>query len=212
MGSPLAIGVWISGVWAAGCLAAQLLGTRAYGPRAYFAPASGSAGRGVAYAFGPGMSPAAKESTRTHPGAYLLGVGYHLGIFASFGLLILLLAGVDLLQLPLQIFRILAIGGALCGIGLIIRRYSSPMLRSLSRADDLISNLLTTAFAAAAFARTLSPAAEPAFLLLAIALLLYIPLGKIRHCFFFFSSRYELARLFGRRGTFPPPHGNQEVR
>ena len=38
----------------------------------------------------------------------------------------------------------------------------------------------------------------------AVLLLVYAPLGKIRHCLFFFTTRYQLGAFFGRRGTFPP--------
>ncbi len=202
----LASGVWIFGAWAAVSLAAQQLQSRAYGPRIYHASPAASGGRGIVYAFGPGMSPTAKESTRTHLGAYALGVGYHIGVFASFLLLLLLIAGADLGLVSRKILQALALIGAACGLGLILRRYSSPMLRSLSRADDLVAILLTTGFMAAAFAHSVSPAAHGAFLVLAMVLLFYIPLGKIRHCLFFFSSRYQMGRFFGRRGTFPPRH------
>ena len=43
-------------------------------------------------------------------------------------------------------------------------------------------------------------------LIAAMVLLCYAPLGKIRHCLFFFLSRYHLGRHFGRRGTFPLRH------
>jgi hypothetical protein len=38
----------------------------------------------------------------------------------------------------------------------------------------------------------------------AMGLFLYVPLGKIRHCFFFFAARCHMGAHFGRRGTFPP--------
>jgi hypothetical protein len=38
----------------------------------------------------------------------------------------------------------------------------------------------------------------------AVLLLVYAPLGKIRHCLFFFSTRSQLGAFFGRRGTYPP--------
>ncbi|MBK9302930.1 MAG: hypothetical protein IPM94_03315 [bacterium] len=81
----LRIGVVVCGLGAAVALAVQAARARAYGRRPLYAPAAGSAARGVLYAFGPGMSPLAKESTRTHPWAYALGVAYHLGVFAAFG-------------------------------------------------------------------------------------------------------------------------------
>lgn len=48
----------------------------------------GSPKRGVLYAFTFGMMPWAKESTRRHMLAYLRGVGFHAGIFAGLGALL----------------------------------------------------------------------------------------------------------------------------
>ena len=37
-----------------------------------------------------------------------------------------------------------------------------------------------------------------------VLLLAYAPLGKIRHCLFFFTTRSAFGTFFGRRGTYPP--------
>ncbi|MBK9302931.1 MAG: hypothetical protein IPM94_03320 [bacterium] len=100
----------------------------------------------------------------------------------------------------------LLIAGVLGGLGLFVRRYASAPLRGLSVPDDAIANLLTTGFVALAAARLRFPAAEPALLAAAVLLLCYVPVGKIRHCVFFFISRRHLGRHFGRRGTFPLRH------
>src|SRR5512138_1886601 len=52
-------------------------------------PIKGSLPRGIQYAFTTGMMPWAKESTRIHMIAYLRGIGFHVGIFAAIGTLIL---------------------------------------------------------------------------------------------------------------------------
>lgn len=200
----LRIGVVVCGLGAAIALAVQAARARAYGRLPLYAPAAGSAARGVLYAFGPGMSPLAKESTRTHPWAYALGVSYHLGVFAAFGYLLLLLLGVDVA--PAAALGVPLLAGALGGLGLFVRRYASAPLRGLSVPDDAIANLLTTGFVSLAAARLRFPAAEPALLAAAVLLLCYVPLGKIRHCVFFFVSRRHLGRHFGRRGTFPLRH------
>lgn len=202
----LRIGVVVCGLGAAVALAVQAARARAYGRRHLYAPAAGSAARGVLYAFGPGMSPQAKESTRTHPWAYALGVAYHLGVFAAFGYLSLLLLGVDVAPAAAGGFGVPMLAGALGGAGLLARRSASASLRGLSVPDDAIANLLTTGFVALAWLRLRQPAAEPALLIAAMLLLCYVPLGKIRHCVFFFLSRRHLGRHFGRRGTFPPRH------
>ncbi len=202
----LRIGVVVCGLGAAVALAVQAARARAYGRRHLHAPAAGSAARGVLYAFGPGMSPTAKESTRTHPWAYALGVAYHLGVFAAFGFVSLLLLGVDVAPAAAGVLGVPMLAGALGGLSLLVRRYLSAPLRGLSVPDDAIANLLTTGFVALAWLRLRQPAVEPALLIAAMLLLCYVPLGKIRHCVFFFISRRHLGRHFGRRGTFPVRH------
>lgn len=203
---------------AAVVLVMQAVRTHSFGRRPPMAPAAASARRGVFYAFGAGMAPTAKESTRTHPGVWLLGVAYHLGIFTALGVLawVLLDGGRGrapaalpenaLLPSVLPAAGVLLAAGTLGGLGLLARRAGSPMLRGLSHPDDYVANLLTTVFVALAAARVWSPRVEPALLVAAMALSCYVPVGKIRHCVFFFLSRYHLGRHYGRRGTFPLRH------
>jgi hypothetical protein len=42
----------------------------------------------------------------------------------------------------------------------------------------------------------------PAFMIYASALLLYIPLGKLRHAIYFPLARVELGAHFGKRGVW----------
>jgi hypothetical protein len=205
MDGALRVGVLACAAWALLALGVQFLRTRAYGRRPRFAPAAASAARGVAYAFGPGMSPAAKESAREHLPVYFTGVTYHLGVYASLAALALALAGVTPGGAALAALRVLSPLGAAAGAVLLARRATERHLRALSCPDDFAANALTTLFAALTFAATLTPAAEPARALAAMALLLYVPLGKIRHCVFFFSTRAHSAAHFGRRGVLPPP-------
>ena len=209
----LRIGVACCGLAAGAAIVFQAAATRRLGRRPPFAPAAASARRGVFYAFGPGLSPAAKESTRTHPGAYALGVAYHLGIFTAFGclawLLLMAASGRAPAAFPIGARGVLGVilaAGSVGGLGLLGRRAGSAMLRDLSSPDDYFSNLLTTAFIALAGLRLWLSGAEAALLVAAILLLGYAPVGKIRHCLFFFVSRYHLGRHFGRRGTFPLRH------
>jgi hypothetical protein len=177
---------------------------RGYGRRELFARAAGDPQRGVFYAFGKGMSPGAKESAREHLATWFAGVGYHLGIFAGFGLLVMLLAGLEPGWILRRGFQLLLLAGALCGSGLLVKRALTSRLRRLSCPDDFLSNLLATAFVALACARATSPRLSTVFLVETVLLLLWLPLGKIRHCLFFFTTRYHMATHFGRRGVFPP--------
>lgn len=205
----LRLGVAACALGAGTALVMQLLRTRSFGTRPALAPAAGSARRGLAYAFGPGMAPAAKESTRTHPVVYLVGLSYHLGIFAALGVLLwALAAGGDagMPALPRSIALALVSIGAAAGVMLMMRRLRTAHLRAISVPDDYVANLLTTAAIALAGARLLWPRADAVFLVATMLLLAYAPLGKIRHCLFFFASRAHLGRHYGRRGTFPPGH------
>lgn len=203
----LRFGVAGCALGAAVALVLQAARTRSFGPRAPLAPAAASARRGVFYAFGAGMAPTAKESTRDHPGVWLLGVAYHLGIFTAFGVLVwaTLTSGSGRMPLALPVGALL-VAGTLGGLGLLGRRAGTARLRGLSNPDDYIANLLTTAFIALAALRVWLPGVEPILLVAAMLLLCYMPVGKIRHCVFFFLSRYHLGRHFGRRGTFPLKH------
>lgn len=206
----LRLGVAICAVLAAVALLLQVVRTRSFGTRPPVAEASGSALRGILYAFGPGMAPSAKESTRTHSVVYALGVGYHLGIFTAFGVLIWSMRDAAIGVLPpapvRQVAQVLTALGMIGGTALLVRRARGPLLRTISIPDDYLANLLTTAFIALAGLRLLAGSLEPALLVSAMMLLLYIPLGKIRHCLFFFPARWNLGRHYGRRGTFPLRH------
>lgn len=204
----LRLGVAACAAGAVVVLAAQAIGTRAFGLRPPVAPAAASARRGILYAFTAGMAPTAKESTRSHPVVYVLGVGYHLGAFTALGFLLwTLLAGAEAARLPLRPLAVaLTAAGAGAGLALLVRRARSPRLRAISTPDDYLSNALATVFTGLAAAALLAPGAETAFLAAAMPLLCWMPLGKIRHCLFFFASRYNLGRHYGRRGTFPLRH------
>lgn len=204
----LRLGVALCAAGAALALGVQVWRTRSFGLRPPQAAPAGSAWRGLLYAFGPGMSPAAKESTRAHPAVYALGVSYHLGIFAAIGVLVrLALGAAPPTSAPRAVALVLLAAGTCGGIALLARRAGSARLRAISVPDDYVSNLLATAFVALAAATLLTTGATTAFLLASMLLLVWTPLGKIRHCLFFFAARGHLGRHYGRRGTFPPRHG-----
>jgi len=99
---------------------------------------------------------------------------------------------------------IAALAGALAGLALLVRRAVTPWLRGMSHPDDYASNLLATGFAGLAAFWAVNPALEAPFAAAAMALLFYLPLGKIRHCVFFFATRWQAGVFFGRRGVWPP--------
>jgi len=193
-----------SAAWALLALVGLWVKTRSFGPRVLFAPPAGDGAAGVRYAFTKGMLPQAKESVRMHLPSYAAGLVFHAGLLAAFGLLATGVAGVEPGALVVRLARIATAAGSFAGLGLLGKRIATPHLRGLSSPDDFVANLLTTTFTALAAVASFVPAARSAWLVAAIALLVYVPVGKIRHCFLFFPTRYHMGAFFGRRGTFPP--------
>ncbi len=167
-------------------------------------PAKGSARSGVLYAFTLGMMPWAKESTRRHRWAYLRGIGFHLGIFAG---LLAFLASPGWSKLPSFVLTGLAVLtslGAILGAAGTGMRLVERNLRRISTPDDHASVLLVTAFLAATSAALARPAWMPAMFLSGAVMLVYAPLGKIRHCIYFFLSRLFFGLFLGRRAILHP--------
>ena len=212
---PLALryGVVLSFLVCVVLLLYEVAGTLAFGKRSRFARPEASGLRGVLYAFGQGMMPWEKESAAKHPLAYFAGVVYHAGIFAALFYLFCVALFVELGVVTLSLLRALLFLGFLCGLGLLLRRAFSPSMRKLSSPDDYASNLIVDAVLLLAaldthFGRATRLADTTWLLLLvSIVMFLYIPFGKIRHCFFFFYVRILLGQFYGRRGVLPPrPH------
>lgn len=200
----LRMAVLAAALWAAAALAAMLLRSRALTLRVRFARPAGRVSKGIRYALVEGMAPGAKESVRAHLGTWAAGVAYHLGLACAF-----LLLGSCTLAVPLP--ALLAMGlasvsglGALCGLGLLAKRALHPGLRAFSCPDDYASNLLCTGFAALGCGWGLRIVPALPFLAWGTLLLLYIPVGKIRHCAFFAATRIQFGAFFGRRGVLPP--------
>jgi hypothetical protein len=167
----------------------------------------GSAGRAILFAFTLGMAPWEKESTRIHWIAYLRGIFFHIGIFMAFGVL---LASPWLSLIPkLGTWLALAFTGlgALFGFAGIFMRLSGPNERMLSLPDDYFSVFLTSLFITLAFATLLWPSVLPAFYVVTGLIGVYIPISKIRHCVFFFYSKFFFGMSFGHRGVIGQPKG-----
>jgi hypothetical protein len=167
----------------------------------------GNVGRGILFAFTLGMAPWEKESTRIHWIAYLRGIFFHLGIFMAFGVL---LASPWLEQLPeILVWLALAVSGlgALFGFTGIFMRLSGPNERALSLPDDYFSVFLTSLFVTLAFGTLLWPAVLPAFYVVTGVMGAYVPVSKIRHCVYFFYSKFFFGMSFGRRGVIGQPKG-----
>lgn len=180
--------------------------TYGIGPRKYLSAPRGYTGRGIVYAFGRGMLD--KESVARHRPTMLAGALYHLAIFAGLGYVLWLALPVRLAP-PLWAFRPALLLGAIVGPGLLVKRTVKPHLRRLSCPDDFFANLFLDLFLLLALLRTFLPGLEPFLLGVSILLFAYIPLGKIRHCFFFFYTRFIYGFHFGRRGALPGSAGRE---
>ena len=163
----------------------------------------GNGVKGIIYALGLGLAPWEKESAVKHLPSYLAGILYHAGIFAAFFHLFSRVIPFRVGPLFASAIKILVIGGILCGLGLLIKRSLKPHIRRISCPDDFASNLLVDVFLFISITDAFSGNLSPVLFAVAIVLLLYMPIGKIRHCVFFFYSRILFGFFFGRRAVLP---------
>lgn len=172
-----------------------------------FAEARGSIEEGVAYANTEAMSPKNKESAYLHLPTYLSGIFFHLGTFACiFVFLCSFLISAFAWDLPSFLYWIFAVFvsiSALCGLGLFIKRLLSKKLNSFSSLDDYLSNGLTTLFQFGTALALFNQNFGICYYLIASLLLLYMPLGKLKHLVYYFSARYHLGVFYGSRGVWP---------
>jgi hypothetical protein len=167
----------------------------------------GSVGRAILFAFTLGMAPWEKESTRIHWIAYLRGIFFHVGIFMAFGVL-LATPWLDVLPVWLVWIGAVVTGfGALFGFAGIFMRLAGPNERALSLPDDYASVFLTSLFIALAFGTLLWSPLLPAFYVVTGVMGAYIPISKIRHCVYFFYSKFFFGKGFGHRGVIGQPKG-----
>ncbi len=170
-----------------------------------YAPPSGSAGRGIQYSFTGAMSPSKKESAFLHLPTYTAGLAYHLGTFLSVFLVFLLLADVVLPSSLAWGLAALLMATTACGLFILVKRMVKKGLRELSSPDDYISNILVTGFQLiTALSLIQGVSIKPLLFTWAGILLLYIPLGKLKHLLYFFAARRQLGIFYGRRGVWPP--------
>jgi nitrate reductase gamma subunit len=167
------------------------------------APPRGDPTRGLLYAFTLGMAPWTKESTRLHAAAYLRGVGFHLAIFAGLAVAVAMPLWPALPPFVRGIGLAVLGFGALLGLAGMLMRLRDPHLRALSTPDDHAAVLLVTAFLVGAALALWQMRFAPLMYLSAGLMLAYIPLGKIRHCLYFFLARGYYGRFVGRRGVLP---------
>ncbi len=172
---------------------------------------SGSVKEGVIYANTRAMMPTEKESAYLHLPSYAVGILFHIGIFCC--LLFFVLSFFPFFNRWLcsggvwhYLLAIPAAIGAVCGILLFFRRLVSKDLKVLSMPDDFISTCLVAFFQLMTTLYLLFPATKAVSILYyisSILLLLYMPLGKLRHVVYFFAARYHLGFFYGWRNVWP---------
>ena len=84
-------------------------------------------------------------------------------------------------------------------------RIAEHNLRGLSLPDDHFAVWLTTLFIMATGLAVLNEVFVIPMYIIAALTFVYVPLGKIRHCLYFFFARIFFGKFFGRRAVFP--HG-----
>jgi len=202
--SLLRFGVISSFLFAIISLSILALKTFSFGKKTLYAKPRGAAKKGVLYAFGRGMLPWEKESSSKHLPTYVSGMLYHAGIFAALFYLLSLIFSLELSNLFIYLLRFLFFLGYLGGFTLLFKRIFLPTMRKISCPDDFAANTIVDLFLIFAFVHTYLVRATPLFYLVAIVMFLYIPVGKIRHCIFFFYARILFGLFYGRRGVLPP--------
>jgi len=170
------------------------------------APVKGSPGKGVIYSFTFGMAPWAKESARLHWVAYIRGVIFHLGIFAS-ALFLITSPWLEDFPSPLRVFLTIFFSlGAVFSIAGVGMRLANHSLRLLSTPDDYFSLVLVTILLASGAVAAAQTAYLPFFLLMAGLTMAYMPFGKLRHFLYFFYERIFFGLVNGRRGVIGWKH------
>ncbi len=149
------------------------------------------------------MLPWEKESVAKHPLSFIAGIFYHLGIGTAFFILYAGMLGFEPDSGAAEILRVVVLTGTFSGLGLLLKRMVKPTLRQLSCPEDFLSNLVVDFFLLITVLEQSDLIPVAVWRTAAVLLLLYIPVSKIRHCFFFFYTRILFGVFFGRRGVYP---------
>ncbi|MFC2134800.1 hypothetical protein ACFLTH_09300 [Bacteroidota bacterium] len=170
-------------------------------PKDYSKPL-GKVGPAIAYSLTTAMSPLKKETAYLHFPTYTAGIIFHLGTFLSFAWLIISFFEFGLPQWMVYASSLFLVVSAICGISILIKRLTKASLKSLSNADDYVSNILVTGFQILSLANLMWDT-FPVLAIFSTILFIYIPLGKLRHTVYFFTSRIHLGFFYGWRGVWP---------
>jgi nitrate reductase gamma subunit len=173
---------------------------------------SGNVLQAEAYSYTIAMLPNQKESVYLHVPSFIAGVLFHVGTFISLFLFFvfffvdpLLLREWLILALAVFFASLFLVVSVISGLALLFKRILLKKIRTLSTWDDYLSNFLTTSFQFfTAFYLIFPDAVATYYYLFASILLLYLPVGKLRHAVYFFAARYQLGFFYGWRNSWPP--------
>ncbi len=157
----------------------------------------------IFYSFTGAMSPTKKETAYLHLPTYTAGIIFHIGTFWGIFCLIILFFNIQLPEWLELTSSILLTISAICGLSILIKRIIISKLRNLSNPDDYISNILVTVFHILLAITILNNQILPVLLIYSTVLFLYLPIGKLRHTIYFFTSRIHLGFFYGWRGVWP---------
>ena len=174
-----------------------------------FSEASGSVCEGVLYSNTIAMLPNKKESAYLHLPTYTAGMIFHIGTF--FSLLFLLLSFFEIPYpqwLQTALCAIISFA-ALCGFVLLVKRIFSKNTANITSPDDYISTGLVALFNLMSALIFICPEIIIYYYLSASLLLLYIPVGKLKHLIYYFAARYHLGFFYGRRNSWTLSKNNK---
>ena len=184
-------------------LAFHLIRIVRLGPPTDYSRQRGGVASAVRYSFLGAMDPRKKESAYLHLPTYAAGLSYHAGTFLSIVLFPLLFADVALdsiVRWSIAGFLTLSVAS---GTGIFLKRIIVGKIRSLSNPDDYLSNFFVTLFQLATLLMIMQGELKVYYFLSVSLLLLYLPLGKLKHALYFFAARYYLGLFYGARGVWP---------
>jgi nitrate reductase gamma subunit len=169
-----------------------------------FSHKAGNTKLAIRYSFTGAMNPTKKESAFLHLPTYTAGIIYHLGTFLSIALFFLILFNVSFHATLNKVIALMLAISSISGFGILVKRIVIKKLRNLSNIDDYISNFLVTIFQAVSAFALWGISIEAVYFITSTALLLYLPIGKLKHAIYFFAARYHLGFFYGWRGVWPP--------
>lgn len=167
-----------------------------------YSKTKGNVNSAVKYSYTGGMSPAKKESAYLHLPTYIAGMLFHVGTFLSLALFLINLFEPEYNHILKIFISVVLLLSGNSGLFILIKRIVKTELRSLSNADDYISNVIVTLFQFATIIYLFVP--NSLYFVISGTLFLYLPVGKLKHTIYFFAARYHLGLFYGKRGVWPP--------